>query len=52
MAPDVADVRWCRLHCLHGQFSFQLTSVERRVSGWELQASTAVRGRWLRSWML
>jgi hypothetical protein len=45
MAPDVADAWWWCLHRLHGQPPVQLTSVGRRSSGSEIQASTAIGSR-------
>jgi hypothetical protein len=44
MVPDVADARWCLPRRLHGQPQFYLTSVRRRSSGLELEASIVVRG--------
>jgi hypothetical protein len=47
MASGVADARWCCPPCLHGQSLFKLTSVGQRISGQELQASTAIGCRLL-----
>jgi hypothetical protein len=42
MADDVADARWSHPRYFYGQPSFELTSVGRRSSGWELLAATLV----------
>jgi hypothetical protein len=44
MAPNVADALWCRQRRLRGQPPFQSDLVGRRISGWELQASTEIVG--------